>query len=330
MKARSQVKVNEAVAFSEPLVSIMVMTYNSEKYLLETLESAGSQSYRNIELIISDDCSADNTVGLAESWIHKNKDRFVRTIVIKSGINTGIPANCNRGVKASMGEWLKIIAGDDILLDTCISSNVDVIRNNPGIRFLASDMFYINAEGENVECGDQRYEAIRKYFFSLHTEKQLKLYARVPLFLNSPSFFIHNATLQEINYFDEEFRLYDDLPMIFRILEKGIRIDFYNRKTVKYRIYPDSLSRTVNHPVSTLRNAEQIGCFRKYRRKYLKYWNFTDLTVMYDFWLDHSYNGIPGFKALPAMYFLNFYQRYLNKLADNEDISEGLKSAMLY
>jgi glycosyltransferase involved in cell wall biosynthesis len=311
----------------EPLVSIIVMTYNSSKYILETLESARSQIYHNLELIVTDDCSGDNTTGLVEAWIEKNRRRFINAKVIKASVNTGIPANCNRGVKASAGEWIKIIAGDDILLDNCVTSFIGEIARNNGMRFIASDMSYINAEGELVENRDSRYEAIRRYFFTLKAGEQLKLYARFPLFLNSPSFFIHKPALQSINCFDEEFRIYDDLPMIFKILEKGIRIDYIDLKTVKYRVYVDSLSRTKSSTVSSIRNNEQIGCFKKYRRRYLKKSNLTDLIVMYDFWLDHSYRGVFGFKGLPLMYLVNFYQNYLDRLARKHKISALISSA---
>ena len=312
---------------SEPLVSIVIMTYNSSKYVLETLESTISQTYHNLELIVTDDCSVDNTIELVESWIKNNRERFTNAEVIKTPVNSGIPANCNRGVKASSGEWIKIIAGDDILLDNCVASFINVITGKPWMRFIASEMFYINSEGDIVENKDSRYEAIRKYFLSLTAEEQLKIYARFPLFLNSPSFFIHKPALQSINYFDEEFRIYDDLPMIFKILEKGIRIDYIDIKTVKYRIYVDSLSRTINNSISNIRNAEQIGCFKKYRMRYLKKSNITDLIVMYDFWLDHSYKGVFGFKGLPVMYKLNFYQNYLNRLARCYKKSDTVLSA---
>ena len=59
-----------------PLVSIIVITYNSSKYVLETLESAKAQTYQNIELIVTDDCSNDNTVEICRKWIEENKERF--------------------------------------------------------------------------------------------------------------------------------------------------------------------------------------------------------------------------------------------------------------
>lgn len=52
-----------------PLVSVIVITYNSSKYVLETLNSVAAQTYDNIELIISDDCSKDNTVEICRNWL---------------------------------------------------------------------------------------------------------------------------------------------------------------------------------------------------------------------------------------------------------------------
>ena len=80
----------------QPLVSIVIITYKSSAYVLETLESAKAQTYRNIELIVTDDCSPDNTVEICKDWIENNKDCFVRTELITVPENTGISLNCNR------------------------------------------------------------------------------------------------------------------------------------------------------------------------------------------------------------------------------------------
>jgi glycosyltransferase involved in cell wall biosynthesis len=313
---------NEYGTMHGPLVSIIIMTYNSEKYILETLESARAQTYLDLELIVTDDCSHDRTVEIVQSWLEKHKDSFLRSELLTSPVNTGIPSNCNRGIIKSDGEWVKIIAGDDILEDNCIVTFITAIKANPELKFIASDMHYINAEGQIITANDFRFNAIRNYFFSLMAEEQLKLYARVTLFLNSPSFFMHKPTLKSINYFDEEFRFYDDLPLIFKLLEKGIGIYFINSKTVKYRIYENSLSRTSNKVTSDVRLREQRGCFKKYREKYLRDLNLINLVVKYDFWLEHDYKGILGFKALPLMYLIDFYQNYLNCLAGKYEKSK--------
>ena len=64
---------------SSPLVSIVVITYNSSKYVLDTLQSVYNQTYKNLELIISDDCSSDNTVAIVEKWLIDNGNRFVES-----------------------------------------------------------------------------------------------------------------------------------------------------------------------------------------------------------------------------------------------------------
>ena len=100
-----------------PLVSIIVITYNSAKYLVDTLESIKDQTYKRIELIISDDFSSDDTISICQNWVAQNAERFVNTNIILAERNTGIPANCNRGGIKAKGEWLKFIAGDDFGLD---------------------------------------------------------------------------------------------------------------------------------------------------------------------------------------------------------------------
>lgn len=65
-----------------PLVSVSVITYNSAKTVIETLDSIKAQTYQNIELIVSDDCSTDNTVEICRDWLTKNEKRFVRMELI--------------------------------------------------------------------------------------------------------------------------------------------------------------------------------------------------------------------------------------------------------
>ena len=71
----------------EPLVSILVVTYNSSKTIEETLESAKNQTYGPIEVIISDDHSTDDTVEICEKWIEKNENRFTNSKVISASEN---------------------------------------------------------------------------------------------------------------------------------------------------------------------------------------------------------------------------------------------------
>ena len=114
-----------------PSVSIAVVTYNSAKTILETLESIKVQTYPNLELIISDDCSTDHTVSLCREWVEKNKERFDRVELITAEKNTGVSANFNRAEAACQGEWVKPIAGDDLLMPNCIEECVNYAEKHP-------------------------------------------------------------------------------------------------------------------------------------------------------------------------------------------------------
>ena len=58
------------------LVSIVIATFNAEKYILDLLDSVKKQTYENLELIIADDCSADNTQNIIADWVTENRGRF--------------------------------------------------------------------------------------------------------------------------------------------------------------------------------------------------------------------------------------------------------------
>ena len=95
-------------------VSVVVITNNSVKCIIDTLESVKEQTYKNIELIVSDDGSTDETLTLVKEWLDINEGRFTHNSIVESEINTGITKNCNRGTKVAIGKYIKLIAGDDL------------------------------------------------------------------------------------------------------------------------------------------------------------------------------------------------------------------------
>ena len=121
-----------------PLVSIPIVTYNSATYIIETLESVKNQTYQNIELIVSDDCSTDDTVAKCREWIEINKERFGRAEVLTAERNTGVSTNLNRAEAACKGEWVKFLDGDDLLLPTCVEDYIEYVSAHPEIIYLFS------------------------------------------------------------------------------------------------------------------------------------------------------------------------------------------------
>ena len=98
------------------LVSVCVVTYNSEKTIRETLDSILAQTYPRLELIVSDDRSTDQTVRICQDWLEENRERFQNTELIVRDQNGGVARNLNTAIQAAAGEWVKPIAGDDLLM----------------------------------------------------------------------------------------------------------------------------------------------------------------------------------------------------------------------
>ena len=293
-----------------PLVSIVIITYKSSAYVLETLESAKVQTYRNIELIVTDDCSPDNTVEICKDWIEKNKDRFVRTELITVPVNTGISLNCNRGIKASSGEWIKIIAGDDILKDNCIADLLNFADENPEAEFIISDLEVIDNQSRPLKPNATHDKGLKYYFSAKTAKQQLKNYARWPAFLNSPTFFFKKETMANIGYYDDEFKIYDDMCLIYKINSYNKKIFYLNKSTVKYRIHDNAVSRVSNKLVNDKREKEAYGIFKKYRKKQLCIFNPLDLSVYYESWLFYRYKGIYGHKGLAVLNKFSLFYWY--------------------
>ena len=98
-----------------PLVSVVILTYNSANFIIDALESVKKQIYPRVEIVISDDGSTDDTCSLAEEWIAKNSASFEMIKLISSFKNRGTCANYNLGVYNSHGEYIKTLDGDDRL-----------------------------------------------------------------------------------------------------------------------------------------------------------------------------------------------------------------------
>jgi len=294
--------------FDESLVSVIVLAYNSSKFIIETLDSIKAQTWNNVELIITDDASKDNTVELCKKWIEENSKRFKRTEIITVSHNTGISSNCNRGIRVSNGDWIKMIAGDDALLENCILDNMYYSIQFPESMFILSDVIEIDDDSEIINM-QKINGGLLLFNKNLSSKEQLKAYSRWPAFLNSPTFFFKKQLIESIGYFDEEFKIYDDMSAIFRVLKEGIRIHYFNKATVKYRIHNKSISRC--DTVDEVREKEALRIFKKYRKQNLSIFNPIDLSVFFESWLRFKYKGFYGYKGISVLQKFSLLYWYL-------------------
>jgi len=219
------------------LVSILVISYNSSEYILQTLESIKNQTYQNIELIISDDCSKDNTVTVAKEWLKENHSRFIRSEICASPVNEGVAKNLNKGAKLCGGYYIKIIAADDILDAQCIENNYNECEKH-GYRVLYSKIkvFYGN-DTDNMKDFDDK-DRLKYFNYTAQEQNKVLSYKHFP---NTVTFFVEKKLLADLDYFDERFKFMEDHPLEFKMTEKGIKLNFFDCTTVYYRIHPDSL-----------------------------------------------------------------------------------------
>ena len=104
-------------------VSVIMPTYNSEKYLSEAIGSLLAQTFKNFELLIVDDNSGDNTVSIIESY----KDSRIKLI---SGSCNGLAAALNTGIAVAQGEYIARMDSDDIAMPERLSKQVSFLDNN--------------------------------------------------------------------------------------------------------------------------------------------------------------------------------------------------------
>ena len=223
-----------------PLVSVPVITYNSSKTIIETLDSIYNQTYPTIELIISDDCSTDNTVELVRKWLEQHKERFVRVELLTAEKNTGVAGNSNRAGAACRCEWSKGIAGDDILLPNCIQDCIEYVTEHPDTIWLFGKMeTFGSTEEEN-----NRVAAFFDYsFFDMIPEEQLHRLIFEGNCLPAPATFVNIQRNREIGVKnDERIPLLEDWPKWINLLRAGVKLHFVNKTIVKYRVTSGALS----------------------------------------------------------------------------------------
>jgi alpha-1,3-rhamnosyltransferase len=227
------------------LVSVCILTYNSSKFILETLESVGCQTYRHIELIICDDASTDDSVKICREWIVRNQDKLVRAELFVNEENRGIAPTRNFVVKQTQGEWIKFLDSDDFLTPHAIESYMKVISDET--HFVAGNYIPFDEKGEK------------------EVEKN-----RVTL----PALIMKKDTFWKLGGFDERFPMLEDMPFFAKASECGYKFDFVNETVVYYRSHSGSIQLSDKFRRSHV-NLVRLVLVPQYKKekRYIDYWH---------------------------------------------------------
>jgi glycosyltransferase involved in cell wall biosynthesis len=236
------------------LVSICIPTYNGGRYISEALESAILQSYGNLEIIISDDSSNDNTLDIIESFKQKTNIH----IKIFNHRPNGIGANWNNCLKRAEGKFIKFLFQDDILQPTCIEEMVNVLETYHGIGLVASKREFIV---EDSHLNEDTKKWIDKYGDlqvnldpSLSSGMQIldaslfksNVFFREPRNkVGEPSAVLfRKEILNNIGFFREDLKQVLDYEFYYRILKKQ-NIAILPKKLIKFRLH-DQQATSIN------------------------------------------------------------------------------------
>lgn len=187
-----------------PLVTVICLCFNQERFVVEALQSVFNQTYQNIQLIVVDDCSSDNSVPAIKAFLSAHSG--IEFIALEKNLG-----NCrafNRGLALAKGEYIIDLAADDLLLPERIETGVEALRDGKyGVHF--SDAEIISESGEHLGYHSDK--------FPHHTIPQGDIYTALieRYFICPPSMMFTKAVQNHIGGYDESLA-YEDFDFWVR------------------------------------------------------------------------------------------------------------------
>lgn len=126
------------------MVSVIMPVYNAEKYVAEAVYSVLNQTYKDMELIIVDDYSTDNTLTIIEGIPDE------RVHIYKNSENKGIAFSTNLGIQYAKGEYIALLDDDDIAIENRLELQVEYLDKYPEIDILGGRSVYIDENGDVI------------------------------------------------------------------------------------------------------------------------------------------------------------------------------------
>jgi glycosyltransferase involved in cell wall biosynthesis len=219
------------------LLTIVVVTYNSSEFIRDTLLSISMQHSKDIQIILTDDCSGDNTYEMLFEWQKVNNDLFLEIILLDSKENLGIVQNFTKTFKYAKGIWLKAIAGDDKFdLNAVEFIRKDVeLYSNSSVIVGKAEIFGDNISNRIII---PRIEIISK----LNTINKTKNYLFEGYTFPGVSFLIRTQILKENNLFKHAKKNLEDIPFQLELLFMGFKFEQSDHTYIHYRKHDANLS----------------------------------------------------------------------------------------
>lgn len=214
-----------------PLVSICIPNYNHAKFLASAIRSALGQTYQNIEVIVLDNASTDNSIEVASEFLKEENFRLK-----KHDQNIGFAANWSSAFSEAKGQFVQFLCADDALDLNIVRSKIDVINSNPKIVLVSSAMTVIDENGTPVDrigfhAGEANYEELLAITFKQCSN-----------LIGGPSNFMVSRAVGLNNPFDPEFKYLSDLDFALRCLRHGNYFGL-SQVGVEYRRHENTITK---------------------------------------------------------------------------------------
>lgn len=238
-----------------PPVTVIALCFNHERFVIECLESIKAQTFRDFELIVTDDCSRDNSANLIEKWLSEN---WQDANFIRHEANVGICRTLNEALSVSSGKFISMIATDDVWEPHKIEHQLTFMLTLPeNVAVVYSDSARIDELGNRlnlsfIEAHKPGYEPPSGNIFSSLADGN---------FIPAMSTLIRKSAIESVGNYDEELT-YEDYDMWLRLSHK-FNFFFQPGIVAKYRIVNTSMVRTLfdnpspNHSYSVFQICEK-------------------------------------------------------------------------
>jgi glycosyltransferase involved in cell wall biosynthesis len=211
---------------SAPLVSVIIPSFNSGKFIAETLKSVINQTYQYLEVIVVDDGSTDDTIIQIDPY-------HDRILYIYQG-NRGLGGARNTGIKAASGELIAFLDADDLWFPNYIETMVEGLINRPETAVLYCWWSFIDEQGETLPekglCTEKG-----NIYLSLVTSNRFPPMAALT----------RKYCVDEVGGFDENRLISEDWDFWLRIAQKGYIFDYLPNVLVKYRFHGSNMTLNV-------------------------------------------------------------------------------------
>ena len=232
-----------------PLISIVIPTYNRAHLILEALETSVLQTYRPIEIIVVDDGSTDQTIGLVEDWSIVSSHKDVKLKIIKQENKGGNVAR-NNGVKNAKGEFIAFLDSDDLWNKTKLKKQYELISQSDRIGGV-----YCGLREVEYESGTVISDSKRDYTEGLILSQLLVKDITAP----TSAYLVRKKVFDEVGCFDESLQARQDWDMWIRVSENyEIRAVHQNLIDLRHHKGP----RTASNP------QKEIKAYKIIRQKY--------------------------------------------------------------